>query len=333
MNRRQRVIDAISHKTTSLTPWAFETTSGFRNKYHDQYLAENVEEDLGTHILFGRYKKMKWRSDTLYEDVFGVEWQCGADGGDIGIPVNKLVDISSVESYQFPYVDKNLLRQGLDDMRNDAAHFRVFRMTYALYERVWSLMGMEDTLMNMALEEEKTMKLFERVAEYQFKLLDMVLEEEFEGVYFGDDWGGQSRLIMGPSYFRKFIKPFMKELFAKVKSKGKYVLLHSCGNIEDVFQDLIEIGLDVYNTVQPEIYDLENIKREYGHDLTFWGAISTQRFLPFSGAKEVFDKSVETIRILGKCGGYIFSPTHAITPDIPVENIRAMADAVKSVAW
>jgi uroporphyrinogen decarboxylase len=118
-----------------------------------------------------------------------------------------------------------------------------------------------------------------------------------------------------------------------VKAKGKYVLLHGCGNIEDVFPDLIEIGLDVYNTVQPEIYNLKKIKAEYGKDLTFWGAISTQQFLPQSRPEEVFDRSVETIRILGEGGGYIFSPTHAVMPDIPVANIRAMLDAARSIQW
>lgn len=209
----------------------------------------------------------------------------------------------------------------------------MFRFTYALYERAWALMGMEDMLLNMALNVSATMKLFERIAEYNMTLLDRILTSDFDGVYFGDDYGQQKGLIMGPDCWRKFIKPFLKEMFAKVKASGKYILLHSCGDIEDIFPDLIEIGLDAYNTVQPEIYDLKKIKREYGKDLAFWGAISTQQFLTERTAQEVFDKSVETIKVLGQDGGYIFSPTHAVTPDIPIENIRAMLEAVNSVQW
>lgn len=333
MSYRQDVIDALNHKQTPLTPWAFEITSEFERAYKEKYPCQDVELDLGSHIMFGRYKKMEFVEERLYEDVFGVRWQLGKDGGDIGIPVNTVVDEDTVEAYVFPPIDEPLLEQGLQAMREDTQRFRMFRMTYSLYERAWSMMGMQELLMNMAMDEPCAMRLFERVFEYEMRLLERILDEDFEGVYFGDDWGAQTGLIMGPDCWRKYIKPFMKEMFAKVKSKGKYVLLHCCGNIEELFPELIEIGLDAYNTVQPEIYNLEKIKREYGRDLTFWGAISNQQFLPKSTPEEVFKKSVETIHILGKGGGYLFSPTHALTPDIPPENIRAMLKAVKSVQW
>ncbi len=333
MNHRQRVIDAIAHKQTQTTPWAFEVTSEFAAQYKRQKPCEDVERDLQSHIMFGKYKKVRWLNETLYEDAFGVQWQMGGDGGDIGIPVNKPVLAATVEDYRFPEIDEAVLEAGLAAMRADAENFRMFRLTYALYERAWSLMGMQDTLMNMALCEAEIMRLMERIAQYQSILLARVLDSDFEGVYFGDDWGQQRGLIMGPAMFRKYIKPFLKELFAQVHAKGKYVLLHSCGDIERVFPDLIEIGLDVYNTVQPEIYDLAKIKREYGADLTFWGAISTQQFLSDHSADEVYQKSIETIQVLGKGGGYLFSPTHAVTPDIPVENILAMKRAAEDWEW
>lgn len=333
MSYRQNIIDALNHKQTQFTPWAFEITSEFGAKYKEKYPCEDVELDLQSHIMFGRYKKMMWVKPRVYEDVFGVQWQLGGDGGDIGIPINTVVDEDTVDEYVFPPIDEEALEQGLQAMRDDTGRFRMFRMTYSLYERAWAMMGMQELLINMAMDEPSAMRLFERVFEYEMRLLDRILDEDFEGVYFGDDWGAQTGLIMGPDCWRKYIKPFMKAMFAKVKSKGKYVLLHCCGNIEELFPDLIEIGLDAYNTVQPEIYDLAKIKREYGKDLTFWGAMSNQQFLPHSSAKEVFDKSVETIKVLGKNGGYLFSPTHALTPDIPPENIRAMLEAAKSVQW
>jgi uroporphyrinogen decarboxylase len=333
MSYRQTVIDAIEKKQTPLTPWAFELTGEFEENYKKQFPCDSVEEHLQSHIMFGKYKNIKFLSDTLYEDAFGVQWQLGDDGGYIGTPVNKLVNEDNVEAYVFPQIDEPSINKAINEMREDKEHFRMFRLTYSLYERVWSLMGLEDTLLGMAMEEDYVTRIFERVTEYQLKLLERVLDEEFEGVLFGDDWGGQKGLLMGPVCFRKFIKPYMQELFAKVKSKGKYTLLHCCGNVETIFPDMIEMGLDVYNTVQPELYDLKKIKKEYGKDLTFWGAISTQQLLPWASAQEVYDTSVETIRILGQGGGYLFSPTHALTPDIPAENIRAMLRAVKDTRW
>jgi len=332
-NYRQAVIDAINHKPTRHTPWVFEPTRQFAEIYREKYGVADVEADLESHIIMGRYKKVKWLNDTLYEDAFGTQWQLGDDGGDIGVPINKVINADNVETYRFPDVDTELLGQTLTAFNNDTNHFRMFRLSYTAYERAWAMMGVEDILLNMALDEKLTMRLFERITEYHVGLLDHILDKEFEGIFFMDDWGSQKGLIMGPTAFRKFIKPFLKILCDKIKSKGKYVLVHSCGDIEELFPDLIELGVDVYNTVQPEIYDLRKIKDEYGKDLAFWGAMSNQQFLPNSTPEEVFEKSVETIRILGKAGGYMFSPTHAITPDIPTENIRAMRDAAKSVVW
>jgi len=333
MTNRQKVIDALNHKQTETTPSAFEVTRGFVENYLKECPCADVERDLNSHVMFGRYKKQTWVADNIYEDIFGVRWRLGEDGGDIGTPMNTLVTLDNVEEYQFPAIDHALLEKGIDAMKQDTENFRMFRMTYSMYERCWSLMGMQELLMNMAMEEDGAMRLFERVCEYELELLDAVLDNDFEGVFFGDDYGQQTGLIMGPRLFREYIKPQMKRMFDKVHSKGKYVLLHSCGNIESIFPDLIEIGLDAYNTVQPEIYDLAKIKQEYGKDLTFWGAMSTQQFLPMASAEEVYQKSIETIRILGKDGGYIFSPTHAITPDIPVANILAMKKAAEDCTW
>ncbi len=333
MTYRQRVIDALNHKQTDVTPSIFEVTKGFAANYKKIYPCEDVEKDLNSHAVFGRYKKMEFLKDDLYEDLFGVQWQLGGDGGDIGIPVNRVVTEDTVEEYEFPAIDEKMLEDGLNTMREDTEHFRMFRLTYSMYERAWAMMGMQDLLVNMAMDEPCAMRLMERVCEYELHLLDRVLDEDFEGVYFGDDWGSQHGLIMGKDIWDRYIRPFMKEMFDKVHSKGKYVLLHCCGYIEELFPDLIEIGLDCYNTVQPELYDLAKIKREYGKDLTFWGAVSNQQFLPHSTPEQVFEGCVQTIKTLGKDGGYLFSPTHALTPDIPPENIRAMKKAVESVQW
>jgi uroporphyrinogen decarboxylase len=135
---------------------------------------------------------------------------------------------------------------------------------------------------------------------------------------------------MNPNTWRLFIKPQLKRMFDLIKSRGKSICLHSCGNISAILGDLIEIGLDIYQTVQPEIYDLAAIKKEYGASLTFYGAISTQRDLPFKPAGEITRIVKETMRILGSGGGYIAAPTHRITPDVPADNILAMIDAFKN---
>ena len=130
--------------------------------------------------------------------------------------------------------------------------------------------------------------------------------------------------------WRKYIKPGMIRIFDKVKSAGKYIVLHSCGDLREIMGDLVDMGLDVYNTVQPEIYDLATLKRNYGADLTFYGGISTQQFLPFATPKQCRALANETLQIMGKGGGYIFSPTHSVTADIPADNVLALVEAVRN---
>ena len=109
------------------------------------------------------------------------------------------------------------------------------------------------------------------------------------------------------------------------------MLQHSCGDIQEIFPDLIEIGLDCYQTVQPEIYDLKNIKEEFGDRLCFWGAISTQRDMPTMTPEELKAKISETAALMRKGGGYILAPTHAIPQDVPPQNVIAMLEHFNSL--
>jgi uroporphyrinogen decarboxylase len=119
-------------------------------------------------------------------------------------------------------------------------------------------------------------------------------------------------------------------MYSYVKSKGMYVAQHSCGDIHEVFPYLIDAGLDIYNTFQPEIYNVVEMKKLYGKHITFYGGISTQRLLPFASSDEVRLETRKMMDLIGKGGGYIVAPTHAIPDDVPTENILAFLDVVKN---
>ena len=149
---------------------------------------------------------------------------------------------------------------------------------------------------------------------------------EVDACYFGDDWGQQHGTIMGPDHWRRFIKPRLAKMYRKAKDGGKFIIQHSCGDIHELFPDLIDIGLDCYQTFQPEIYDIEAVKKEFGRHLTFFGGISTQQLLPSAPAEVVKSETIRIMRTMGPGGGYIASPTHAVPHDVPPENILAMLD-------
>ena len=197
-----------------------------------------------------------------------------------------------------------------------------------MFERLWSYLGMEDALIYMITEKEFVHDLLDKICEFNLKVIDIFNEYPFDGIYFGDDWGQQKGLIMGPDHWRHFIKPRMARLYAKVKEHGKYLIQHSCGDCREIFPDLIEIGLDCYNTFQPEIYDIAEMKALYGDKMTFYGAISTQQTLPYMKPDELQAEIVRIMKVLKEKGGLIIAPTHGVPFDVPAENIMAMAEVL-----
>lgn len=324
MTERERVLAAIAHKQTDIPPINIETTKQFDEALIRCTGEKDVQKTLHNHMLRIKYKKnVKTPVDEV--DLFGVHWQSSPDGGDVGMVSLYPMEDEEAE-YAFPKVNTALADEICVKLAAEKERYTMFSITMGFFERAWSLRGMENILMDMCADEETAKKVFDGVLTHHHALLDRILDKPFDAVYFGDDWGQQKGLIMGPPYWREYIKPGVSELFNRIKRAGKQIVLHSCGDLREIFPEIIEMGVDVYNTVQPEIYDLKELKREYGKDITFYGGISTQQFLPYASAGEVRDMTARTLDILFRDGGYILSPTHAVTPDIPPENILALLE-------
>jgi len=189
---------------------------------------------------------------------------------------------------------------------------------------------MPELLIDFMVNKEFANELLDRVVEYNLGVVDIVAQYDIDCIFYGDDWGQQKGLIMGPNLWREFIKPRLKKMYDKAKEYGMYVCQHSCGDISEIFPDLIELGLDAYNTFQPEIYDVAKMKKIFGNKITFYGGISTQRLLPNATSDEVKSEMRRLMGILGKNGGYIVAPTHAMPNDIPTENILAFLEVVQN---
>ena len=329
MTMKEKIKQAIAHKSIDFVPTNIEITAEFGKSLEKVVGSGNIDVALNNHMLRKKYKKNTVLENGDQVDLFGVTWQTSADGGDVGIVKGFPLIDKELEDYSFPKLNKALADSVIESLEKEKERYTMFSITMGFFERAWSLYGMENILVDMIIDEDKAFKIFEGIYEHHWNLLDYILDKNFDAVYFGDDWGQQQGLIMGPNAWRTYIKPKVKKLFEKVKSKGKQIVLHSCGDLREIMPDLIEMGVDVYNTVQPEIYDLATLKKEYGKDLTFYGGISTQQFLPFATEAQVREETKKVLDIMMKEGGYILSPTHAVTNDIPVENILALVDEGK----
>jgi uroporphyrinogen decarboxylase len=239
-----------------------------------------------------------------------------------------LKSVEALIGFEPPPVDESFIRGQCERlMQSKGGNFALASVGFALFERAWSLCGMEDLLCYMLTDPGAVAALFNKLTAYNLKKLRIALEYGFDGVIFGDDWGQQKGLIMGAPLWRKLIKPFVAAMYAEVKSKGKFIAQHTCGDNREILDDLIDIGLNVYQTFQPEIYGMSPFKEKYAGRLTIWGGISTQTQLPFLTPAEVYGITKNAIAILGKGGGYIAAPTHDAPADIPPENIEAMIRA------
>lgn len=328
LTKREKIWRAIRQREPGNIPWNIEMTAGFAEQVRTAHPEAAPDIVLGNHMLRGKYKNNHPCSNGDSIDLFGVRWHPSQDGGDVGIVAEYPLAQADGDfgDYHFPEIDLDFADGVCDALEAETQRFTMFSITMGFFERAWSLRGMENALVDMLADPEFAQEMYSHIFDHHMALLDRVLDRSFDALYFGDDWGQQNGLIMGPDLWRQFIKPGVSKIFDRAKRKGKAIVLHSCGDLREIIPDLIEMGVDVYNTVQPEIYDLKALKREYGKDICFYGGISTQQFLPYATPAEVRAKTCEVLDIMQN-GGYILSPTHAVTPDIPVENIMAMIEA------
>ncbi len=197
---------------------------------------------------------------------------------------------------------------------------------FGIYERAFSLLGWQQFMTEMALRPKMIGELLDKITDYKVEEAKRKVELGFKIGHYGDDLGNQVTTFFSKKMFRELFKPRMARVFKVFKDAGLPVALHCCGKIDDFIPDLIEIGLDVWEPVQP-VNDLKFLKKEYGKDLTFWGGIDTQK-LPFLSPEQVKEMSKETIRILGKDGGYIIAPAQEIMNDVPIENVKAIVETI-----
>jgi uroporphyrinogen decarboxylase len=184
-------------------------------------------------------------------------------------------------------------------------------------------------LMDFYEHPEFVHEFLNRIADYNIEQVKEALKYDIDAVEFGDDWGQQHGLQMGPRLWREFLKPVLKRMYASVRDAGKIVFIHSCGDVDELFDDLVEIGVNCFNPFQPEVMDIHALKAAYQGRLSFFGGLSTQKTLPFGTVDDVIQESRRLLE-MGANGGYIFSPAHDVEGDVPLENILAFVETAQA---
>ena len=334
MSNRERVLTALNHRQPDKVPYDIRFTQKAHAKMAQYYGDPEFDSKLGNCFAWFRPypRNVRYRlvGPDIWQDEFGVRWNRTIDK-DIGVPCNQLVTPQNINEFQWP--DPNdptrydFIKEAVKKAGDGAT---LVSLGFALFERAWTLVAMENLLIYMLTDKRFVNLLLDKILEYNLGIVEHACSLDIDIIRFGDDWGHQRGLIMGIDLWREFIKPRIKEMYQLAKSKGKYVMIHCCGKVDELFPDLIECGLDIFNPFQPEVMDVFQMKRFYGERLCFYGGISTQRTLPYGTVAEVKDEVKRLIEVVGEDGGYIASPAHDIPADAEAENIAAMIEVLQN---
>jgi len=327
MTKRDVIRLVLQGRRPPYVPWSLGFTKEARDKLALHYGQEDLEGPLQNHFVklgddFGFFTQL---DDHLFKDVFGVVWDRTVDR-DIGNVTGCVLDAPTLDGYQFPDpLDARFFQPipGLIERYPD--RFRLYQIGFSLYERAWTLRGIENLLIDFHDHPGFVRQLFRVIADYNLAQVRGALEFDLDAVYFGDDWGQQQGLQMGYPLWREFIYPELKRMYGAVREAGKFVMIHSCGDVDELFDDLIEIGLDCFNPFQPEVMDVWHLLPRHRGRLAFHGGLSTQRTLPFGSVEEVRQETRRLLQ-LGQDGGYIFAPAHDVEGDVPLENMLAFIE-------
>lgn len=331
-NKRDLVIAQIEHRETDMVPYTLTWEEGVDERLTAHYGSDAWQGALDNAIRHVPTPDLVVPDDApaRYTDPYGTTWRLDRRPYHLETPA---LAEPSLEGYTFP----DLAALYTPEWRAEAEaacatladHFTVAGFGFGLFERVWTLRGFENALMDSAGDPDFYDELVEAVAEHQMEILDHLLALPVDGIMFSDDWGYQHGVLLGNARWRRFMKPRLERMYRKAHDAGKYTLSHCCGSVADIMPDLIEIGLDVLESVQPEARGMNpyELKRAYGADMTFWGGLGSQSTIPFGTPEEIRAEVARLRREMSRGGGYILAPAKALQPETPVANAVAVVEA------
>lgn len=331
LSNKQWIKAVLAHQDTGRVPYNYSFAPPIAKGLREHYGVESIPDLLNLPMrMTGPISPKPMYADPAQygptvADEFGVVWSTTEI--DRGAPHAYPLTAPDLSGYTFPDPTDPARFAGMAEWCvNNRQHYTGMRVG-EMWERATFLRGMENLLYDLAEEPDFVEELLERQTEYILQTMEICVGQgEFDCFYISDDYGTQKSLLMSPACWRASIKPRIARIFAFAKAHGREMYLHSCGCVQEVIPDLIEIGLDFLHPIQPETMDIAWLKREYGKDITFCGGLRTQDLLPLGTPEEIRAEVRRLKRLMGAGGGYVMEPGITIQVDVPLENVVALVE-------
>lgn len=357
MDSRERVFKALGHEKPDRTPVDFWASDGFKNKL-ESALGTSYEDFLDDNDIDFRYIEgpkyigpvLKQFSGDIDEDIWGVRRKKvvvnTGDGNEtykevLESPLAKAKTPEEINSYNcWPsadWYDYSCIEEQCEKVRKKrrVAVFmgdrlnRVAQLKPAMYLR-----GVEQILVDLSINPEIARAIFLKISEFYCSYAQRIFESangKLDILLTGDDFGSQNGPLVSPKLWTEFLQEGFRNYIQIAKSFGLRVMHHTCGSVKPFIPLMINCGLDILQSIQPEAYDMNpyELKSEFGKRLSFHGGISIQKTLPFGTRDEIRDEVEDRISALAENGGYILCTSHNIQADTPVENAQHLLQAYR----
>ena len=331
MTPRELVHEQIAHRETESVPYTLYFESQVEKQLDEHFGSPAWRNRLTQHIVRSNIAYLDNQAESRVVDRFGTVWKRDELPPIVLEPALKT---PSFEGYTFPtaieLVDKDKIEPA-KQLAAESSSFVAVGTGISLWKSFY-LRGFEQTLMDCVAEEDFYIELLDRMKELTLEVIVECADIPADAIMFGDDWGGQRGVLIGPERWRKFFKPRYAEIFEAVHRQGKIAMMHSCGSVADIMPDIVEIGLDVLESVQAEAAGMNpyELKRKWGDKITFWGGLGSQSTVPFASPKEL-RKEIRRLRTeMSRGGGYILAPAKPIRRETPFENSLAVFEEFAS---
>jgi uroporphyrinogen decarboxylase len=293
------------------------TSVGWANCYYQQ--AEPYTDEWG----------IRWKPCT-YQTKFG-------SGYYTEVAAHPLADDAAVDSYRPPDPARpELYREAERLVAEHGREYWIVGVTVTtIFEAAWALRGLSRLLMDFVENPELAGRILDIPFRYHLAAARRLVEIGVDMIWIGDDVGSQKGMMISPAAWRTFLKPRMAEFVAALKTLNPAVKIayHSDGNVGAIVPELIEIGIDVLNPIQPACMDPAEVKKQFGRQLCFWGSLDEQHTLPFGSPDDVRREVRGRLETIGRGGGLILGPTHHVQLDTPMENFWAMVHTITGTPY